>query len=147
MGEPAGKTILIIEDDADMAEVASIVLEAAGYQTRRASCAEEGLHAVHAQKPDLILLDIMMPTGAEGFHFVWDLRQDEDPACRTIPIVVMSAIHKTTRLRFYPEQSDAVYGPGEYLPVQGFLDKPASSEQLVAAVERALAEAASAGGK
>jgi len=140
MDRAAGKMILIVEDDPDVAEATRIVLETSGYQTRLAASAEEGMREVLAHPPDLVLLDVMMPTGTEGFHFVWQVRASAEPACRNLPIVIVSAIHARTRLRFYPEQSDGVYRPYEYLPVQGFLDKPASSEALLATVARVLAE-------
>ncbi len=89
-------------------------------------------------KPDLILLDVMMPSGTEGFHFVWDLRKDSDEALRDTPILIMSAIHQTTKDRFYPDQSDKDYQPYEYLPVQGFLDKPLNFDTLLGEIRLAL---------
>jgi len=56
-----------------------------------------------------------------------------------VPIVVLTAIHSTTRLRFYPEESDGTYGPGEFLPVQGFLDKPSEPAALLGKVRQVLA--------
>ncbi len=133
-------TILIVEDDPDVAEAEKIILESAGYRTILAVNATEGMEQVHGQRPALVLLDVMMPAGTEGFHFVWELRQDPDPAVRETPILIMSALHQKTKLRFYPEQTDSVYGPYEYLPVQGFLDKPVTSTDLLASVARVLAE-------
>jgi CheY-like chemotaxis protein len=99
------------------------------------------LERARSERPDLILLDVMMPSGTEGFHFVWDLRKDPDEQVRDTPIIVLTAIHGTTRLRFYPDQTDTEYGAGEFLPVQAFLDKPASSEQLKAKISEVLAQA------
>jgi CheY-like chemotaxis protein len=138
VSEAAGKRILIVEDDLDAAEALRIVLEDEGYAVSHAADATEGMARTREDRPDLILLDIMMPSGTEGFHFVWDLRQHPDQQLRDTPIVVLTAIHGTTRLRFYPEQSDSVYAPGEYLPVQGFLDKPVSSAALIAKVTKVL---------
>ena len=142
---PPARTILIVEDDADVAEAARIVLEGAGYRALVAGNAAEGLEQARRDRPDLILLDVMMPAGTEGFHFVWNLRKEEDPALKSTPIVIMTALHRTTKLRLYPEQSDGVYGPYEYLPVQGFLDKPVPSGELLATVARALAEPRASG--
>ncbi len=139
MAKAVGKTVLVVEDDPDAAEAAQIVLESEGYAVIRAASSEEGLSKVRAAKPDVILLDIMMPSGTEGFHFVWALRNDPDESLHSIPIIVLTAIHDTTWVKLYPDQGDSVYQPGEYLPVQAFLDKPASSEQLIGEIKRALA--------
>jgi CheY-like chemotaxis protein len=137
MASQAAK-ILVVEDDADAADVTKTVLEHQGYQVRVAGSPDQAWAALRAQPADLILLDIMMPSGTEGFHFVWNLRQAEDAALREIPIIVISAIHDGTPLRFYPDQSDGTYQPGEYLPVQAFLDKPAEPEKLLAEIARVL---------
>lgn len=131
--------ILLIDDDQDLVETTRLVLESRGYRVVSASSAEEGLKTVALEKPDLILLDVMLPAGTEGFHFAWNLRQNQDPTLREIPIIVVSAIHATTGLRLYPEVSDPLYEPGEFLPVQGFLDKPVQPQVLLREVEKALA--------
>jgi len=145
MGKLTGRAVLVVEDDPDVVETLKIVLEGEGCTVTHAADAEGGLAMVRAQKPDVILLDIMMPSGTEGFHFVWELRKDPDEQRRDIPIIVLTALHGTTSLRFYPEMKDPVYGTaGEFLPVQGFLDKPASSQELIAKVTQVLEQAGSA---
>lgn len=134
----AGATVLIVEDDADMAETIRVILESKDYQVISAASKDEGLEKVRTERPALILLDIMMPEGTEGFHFVWELRRDPDAEVRDIPIIVVSALHETTNLRFYPDQSDDTYQAGEYLPVQDFVDKPLDPADLLSRVERLL---------
>jgi len=136
MSEPA--KVLIVDDDPDLRESVKIVLESRGYRVVSAEDAESGLAKARAERPDLILLDVMMPTGTEGFHFVWKLRQEKDSGVRDVPIIMLTAIHEQSELRFYPEESDGTYAPGEYLPVQDFIDKPVEPEQLLARVERTL---------
>jgi len=133
--------ILVVDDDPDVVEATQLVLEAKGYQVVTAGSAEAGLKQVAAERPDLILLDVMMPEGTEGFHFVWTLRRDQDPQLRDTPIIILSGIHDRTKLRFYPDQSDGTYEAGEYLPVQEFVDKPIDAEDLVRRVERVLGAA------
>ena len=137
-GEPPPK-ILVVDDDPDIVRATRLLLEGQGYRVVTAASAPEAKQALAAERPSLVLLDIMMPTGTEGFHFVWDLRRDPDPALRDIPIIVMSAIHRTTDLRLYPEEADQEYAPGEFLPVQAFLDKPVDLRELVHVVENTLA--------
>jgi len=132
------RKILIVDDDPDIVESMRIVLESHGYNVVSASSAEEGAEKVHSERPDLIILDVIMPEGTEGFHFVWQLRQDKDPQLRDLPILVVTAIHGTTKLRLYPDQEDTAYGPGEYLPVQGFIDKPVQPADLISKVSELL---------
>jgi len=141
MGEAATKKILIVEDDPDTVEAMTLVLEKDGYEVRSAPNAEDGLKQVKVERPDLVLLDVMMPAGTEGFHFVWTLRKDPDAECRDIPIIVLTAIHESSPMKLYPDQSDGTYGEYEYLPVQGFFDKPVDMTKLLAEVKRLLAGA------
>jgi len=134
--------ILVVEDDMDAADAAKTILEAEGYHVSTAESPAKAWEALRAQAPDLIVLDIMMPSGTEGFHFVWDLRNSEDQALRDIPIIVLSAIHEGTPLRFYPTEGDGTYAPGEYLPVQAFLDKPVEPKQLLSQIALVLKRAA-----
>ena len=126
--------ILVVDDDPDIVESSRLVLESADYEVLTAADAEEAWEQVIASKPALILLDIMMPDGSEGFQFVWKLRNQAPEDLRDTPIVVISAIHETTDLRFYPDQSDGTYEPGEYLPVQDFIDKPLEPKSLLAKI-------------
>jgi CheY-like chemotaxis protein len=138
MADGDGKKILIVEDDPDTIEALKLVLEKHRYAVVSAPKAEEGLDTVKSERPDLILLDVMMPAGTEGFHFVWALRKEEDEALRATPIIVLTALHETSPLKLYPDQEDSTYAPHEYLPVQGFFDKPVNIEKLLAELKKQL---------
>ena len=133
------KKILVVDDEPDIVRMLSLLLKRAGYEVVTASNADEGLQKVREEQPDLIVLDVMMPGSTEGFHFAWTLRNDKSSGCADVPIIVHSAVHDTTSLRFYPDQSDGTYGPGEFLPVQDFLDKPADPAELLRKVQNLLA--------
>jgi len=133
------RKILVVDDDPDVVDYVRSVLEKRAFDVVTAAEPVEAMSVVEAEKPDLIILDIMMPKGTEGFHFTWRLRARPEPELRNIPIIVLTAIHDTTRLRFYPDEADEVYGPGEYLPVEAFIDKPVDEEKLLQSVERVLA--------
>ena len=119
----------------------TLVLEKEGYEVCSAPNAEDGLKAVKSERPGLVLLDVMMPAGTEGFHFVWTLRKDLEAECRDIPIIVLTAIHESSPMKLYPDRSDGTYDAYEYLPVQGFFDKPVDITKLLAEVKRLLAGA------
>ena len=132
--------ILIVEDDPKVARVVQIALETGGHQVLTAGSKEEGEAAAVAHKPDLMIVDVMMPEGTEGFHLVWKMRQMEDEALSNVPIIMATGIHETTELRFYPDQSDGTYESGEFLPVQGWIDKPIQVAELLKKIDRLLAE-------
>ena len=138
-GVTAVAKILVVDDDPDIVEAMRLVLEGKAHEVEAAGSAEEAEAKVAAFRPDLILLDIMMPEGTEGFQFVWKLRNQMPDEVKDTPIVVLSAIHSRVDLRFYPEESDGTYEPGEFLPVQGFIDKPAAPHELVSRVSEVLA--------
>jgi len=133
-----GTKILVVDDDVDLVETIRLVLESKGYQVVGANDAQQAFEKTKSERPDLILLDIMMPHGTEGFHFVWNLRQQEEDYFRSVPIIVLSAIHEKTDLRFYPDSGDATYKAGEYLPVQDFVDKPVDPGRLLERVDKVL---------
>ena len=134
----ADAKILVVDDDGDLREVLRIVLEDVGYRVILAASGPEGLETADRERPDLVLLDVMMPEGTEGFHVVWNLRNREDPYFKSLPIVILTAIHQRTALRFYPDIRDGTYEAGEYLPVQGFVDKPIEPPALLKEIERVL---------
>jgi DNA-binding response OmpR family regulator len=119
--------ILVIDDDPDMVLAARICLEHAGYEVNSACSVEDGLKQLQADRPDLILLDVMMNTPTEGFQFALRLRNPNSPPelapFRDVPILIFSAIHATTPLRFEADK--------DYLPVDGFIDKPLDPGRLV----------------
>jgi CheY-like chemotaxis protein len=126
--------ILVVDDDPDTVEVIRMTLESAGYEVVSASNGRQGLERVVSEKPDLIILDVMMDTTTEGFQFSLTLRSP-DPnspyaAYRHIPILMLTAIHTTTPLRFAPDM--------DYLPVEEFVEKPISPEKLLEKVARLL---------
>ncbi len=128
--------ILIIDDDPDMVLAAQMTLEAAGHEIFTAANGSKGLDKVREIKPDLIILDVMMDSTTEGFQVSLKLRSpdatSEFKEYRDIPIIMLTAIHTTTPLRFGPED--------DYLPVDVFLDKPLDPDLLSAKVEELLAK-------
>lgn len=71
---------------------------------------------------------------------MWKLRSQYPDPIKDTPILVLTAIHSTTELRFYPDQSDGTYEPGEFLPVQGFIDKPVEPASLLQRISYTLGE-------
>jgi CheY-like chemotaxis protein len=132
----ANEKILVIDDDPDLVEVIRLTLEASGYEVFSASSGAEGLEKVKDVVPDLIVLDVMMDYTTEGFQVSLAIRspdaESEYAAYRDIPILMLTAIHSTTPLRFGPEE--------DYLPVDDFVEKPVEPGVLVKKIEGLLQE-------
>jgi CheY-like chemotaxis protein len=128
------KQILIVDDDPDQRLTIRLPLEAAGYSIHEAANFDEGLVAARKIKPDLMILDVMMDSATAGFQLALSIHSP-DPASeyndlKDIPIIMLTAIHSTTSLRFGPDEY--------YLPVNAFLDKPVNPEVLLATVRKHL---------
>jgi CheY-like chemotaxis protein len=124
--------ILVIDDDPDFVEAARLVLEKAGHTVDSASGPEEGVAKVGSGRPDLVVLDVMMPSGYEGFDVARKIR--EDLGLRSLPVVIVTSVHEKKKVpyRFAPDE--------QYLPVDVFLDKPVDPGQLLATVGELLGE-------
>lgn len=130
-------TILMIDDDADLAAALRVLLEGKGHRFHTAANGELGLRRVKDTAPDLIILDVMMDRYTEGFRVAQRLRDgsgdSEYAAFRDVPILVLTAVHRTTSFRFGPNEDS--------LPVDELLEKPVSADRLMATVERLLSRA------
>ncbi|MBU0502271.1 MAG: response regulator [bacterium] len=85
------RKILIIDDEPDMVEMISMRLKAFNYETISAGNGEEGIKIANQQKPDLILLDLMMPV-MDGYETCKQLKEDDKT--KKIPIIILTAVGK-----------------------------------------------------
>lgn len=121
------KSILLIDDDDVFVEAVSAVLESI-YRVRRAANGKEGLEMVAAQRPDLIILDVMMDYLSEGFDVARTLRSDLDTA--TIPIIMLTGVDQVYNLRMEVDES--------WVPCERYLEKPVSPVELLQQVAEVL---------
>jgi DNA-binding response OmpR family regulator len=98
------RRILIVEDQADVAQLIDVVLKGEGYTVAIARDGAQGLMLARDWKPDLILMDIMLP-GVDGGTLISRLRQEEETA--ELPIIAMSA-SRTLRDRTGELEADAL---------------------------------------
>lgn len=122
--------ILIVDDDPDIVLAVRMSLEAEGHEVIEAASGADGIEKIKSEEPDLIILDVMMETKTEGFQLALKLRS-QDPSSeyiqyKNIPILMLTAIHSTTPLKFEPDI--------DYLPVEIFVDKPIDPDDLVGKV-------------
>lgn len=125
------KKVLVIDDDNDFVESILNLLEARGYSVASAADGKEGVEKAKAEKPDLILLDVMMTTKDEGFNVARQLQEIE--GVKGTPVIMVTGVRKEMSLPFgfEPDQT--------WLPVKQILEKPVKPETLLNAVTEALA--------
>lgn len=122
--------ILIVDDDAEMVESTRTLLEADGYKVVAAPHGDAGYAKAREEKPDLILLDVMMQTDREGFEIAQKLKADE--ATRHIPVIIITGIRRAKQLPFKYEPDD------DWLPVKAVLEKPVQPDILLRTLKQAM---------
>ena len=124
--------ILVIDDDQDLLDAVRLMLEKAHFEVEVALTPEQGMEKVKSIAPDLVILDVMMPSDYEGFAVARAIREDLN--MRDLPIVILSCVHeeKQVQYRFAPDES--------YLPVDVFLEKPIDIDRLLTTVKEVLGE-------
>lgn len=129
-----GKTILAVDDEAHAREFLSTVLEEHGHTFIMAENGKEAINIVKQQKPDLIIMDIMMPKQS-GIKLFYELKTTE--SFKNIPIIIYSGIPRRTLLRAQASQTEIT--GGESLPEpDAYLEKPVPPERLAAAIDKIL---------
>ena len=116
------RTVLIIEDEKLIIVSTQMVLEAAGFRVESAVNGEEGIQKAKSLRPDLVLLDIMMP-GIDGWETLTRLKRD--PETSGIPVIIFTA-----REHSRGHQRSAEMGAADYFR------KPFEPEELVELVEK-----------
>lgn len=132
--ENAKAKIMVIDDDPDFRDAVRPILNSALYQVVTASNPKEGKEKILAEKPDLILLDIMMDSLFDGFSLCHAIKTaNEFSAVKDTPVIFVSAVKEMTGSRFQFKGDDqGMSGPDDYL------DKPVKPQDLIAHVERLL---------
>ena len=122
--------ILVVDDDVGLVGALTEVLETKGYTVVAAYNGEQGYQKAHEEKPDLILLDVMMTRDNEGFDIARRLK--EDPITQHLPVIIVTGIRKAKHLPFSFEPDE------DWLPVKAVLEKPVRPEVLLTHIAEAL---------
>lgn len=117
--------ILIVDDSPTDVRVLSAMLERAGFQTLSASTAEDGIAIARQERPNLILMDVIMP-GMNGFQATRTLSRD--PETSAIPVIIITTKNMET---------DRIWGLRQ--GAKDFISKPPSERDLIARIQNLLA--------
>ena len=116
------KTILIVDDDLELSDGLRIMLERQGYRILQARNGQEGKTMIYQNRPDLVILDMMMPKMG-GYPVLEHFRDKPDA-----PPIIMITANEGSRHKAY----------AEYLGVVEYIRKPFAMEKLMEAVQRGL---------
>ena len=123
------RKILVIDDDPIYVKSTKAVLESHGYQVNSAKNGQEGLDKIKQEKPDLVLLDVMMDWVLDGVSVSQEMMDQQD--LWDIPIIMITSIRDSEYQGVFPQD--------QYLHINSWLDKPCPPDKLVAEVESVLA--------
>ena len=119
--------ILIVDDSPTDVRVFTTLLERAGHRVSSASSAEQGIEMARSQRPDLVIMDVIMP-GMNGFQATRTLTRD--PVTQKIPVLII-----TTKSM----ETDRVWGLRQ--GARDFLTKPVGEKELLARIQKLLVQA------
>ena len=120
------KLILLVDDDPDFVEAVKVIVESGGYEVQVAYDGEEGLEAVAAKRPDLIVLDVMMPV-MNGHEACDKLKADD--ATKDIPIILLTAVADRVTTSNYTHRDMLESEAEDYMP------KPVEPKELLERIQ------------
>jgi len=123
------KRILVVDDEPDFCSIVQGQLENEGFEVDVAYNGVEGIEKVHANPPDAIVLDVMMPE-KDGYEMCAELKDDEN--CCDIPIVLLTAVASHVTSNRY------THADGMSTEADDYIAKPASAEEITESVKRLL---------
>ncbi len=125
------KKVLVVDDDPDILDAISMILESKGYQIVIAHDGIECLDKLGTQKPDLMILDLLMPK-MDGFAVYKELRSPKWSEYRDIPVLILSSVREEAGRRRYELETGQELKPDEYI------EKPILPRVLLDCVEKLL---------
>lgn len=121
------KKILLADDDPEVVDVTSILLEDEGYEIVTAKDGAEALEKIKLENPDLIILDLLMPH-VDGFAVISMLKDPRYERWSKIPVIILTSVRKEVSNRRYELET------GQQMGFSAYLDKPADHDELLATV-------------
>jgi DNA-binding response OmpR family regulator len=125
----AKKYILIVDDDPDLVETVAMLLESKGYDVGKAYDGIEGEEAIKKRRPDVLVLDVMMPR-KDGYKLCKELKSNK--WTQDIPVILLTAVGEAVSTTTY------THAEGMSTEAEDFIPKPVDAKTLVEAVERLL---------
>ena len=125
----AQKYVLVVDDDPDLVETIGIMLESKGFEVGKAYDGVEAEEAIKKRRPDLMILDVMMPR-KDGYQLCKELKQDS--ATKGIPIIMLTAVGDAVPTTTYTHRE------GMSMEAEDYIEKPVDTKKLLARIESIL---------
>ena len=106
--------ILVVDDDPDILDALTMILESKGYQVITAQDGIEALACLKAEKPDLMILDLLMPK-MDGFAVLKELRDPKWSEYKATPILILTSVREEASRRRYELETGAELGVDDYV--------------------------------
>ena len=120
--------ILVVDDDPDFISAAKIILEKNNHEVIAAASGDTGFQRARDDRPDLVILDVIMDTVLDGLSVSRRMHDDADLV--EIPIIMVTSIAKSDYAELFPTD--------EYIHINAFLSKPISPDELIRQVNKYL---------
>ena len=127
------KKVLVVDDDPDVRLFSVTVLEENGYTPLEAEDGESGLKIIKAEKPDLVILDVLMPRQS-GVRLYRELKTTK--ALKDLKVIILSGIAKKTYLR--SQKALTEFGGAEIPEPEIYLEKPVEPDELADVIKQVL---------
>ena len=125
--------VLVVDDDPDVRLFSVTVLEENGYTALEAEDGESGLKKIKSEKPDLVILDVLMPRQS-GVRLYRELKTSK--ALKDVKIIILSGIAKKTFMR--SQKALTEFGGAEIPEPQVYLEKPVEPDELADVIKKVL---------
>ena len=125
----SNKYVLVVDDDPDMVETVKMMLESKGYEVGQAYDGMEGESSIKERRPDLVILDVMMPR-KNGYTLCAELKKDR--TTQSIPVIMLTAVGEAVPTTTYSHADGLNMEADDYIP------KPVDTETLIKCMERLL---------
>ena len=118
--------ILLVDDDPDFVNITRTVLQSKNHEVSTAANGQQALVAMRAEKPDVVLLDIMMSYILDGVDVTHEMAAD--PALKDVPIIMITSLASTPDADIFPTD--------EHVTVDAWMSKPIKPDKLLAEIDR-----------
>ena len=119
------KYVLVVDDDPDLVETVGLMLESNNFEVGKAYDGIEAGESIKARRPDLLILDVMMPR-KDGYKLCAELKKA--PATKGIPIIMLTAVGEAVSTTSYS------HAEGMSMEAEDYIEKPVDTKKLLESV-------------